>query len=65
MCRRAGIGKEWTPRELRHTFISLMSDMRMPAPETVNRHELWRVIRTGADAMDLLFPGPASAGHAE
>ena len=23
---RAGVGRDWTPRELRHTFVSLMSD---------------------------------------
>ena len=26
ICRRAGIGEEWTPRELRHTFVFLLSD---------------------------------------
>jgi integrase len=26
VCRAAGIGPDWTPRELRHTFVSLMSD---------------------------------------
>jgi len=30
VCRRAGIGKDWTPRELRNTFVSLMSDTGMP-----------------------------------
>ena len=24
VCERAGIGREWTPRELRHSFVSLM-----------------------------------------
>lgn len=65
MCKRAGIGKDWTPRELRHTFVSLMSDTRMPVTETVYRHELWPVIRTGADAMDRLFPGLAAPDHPE
>ncbi|WP_413774908.1 tyrosine-type recombinase/integrase [Actinocorallia sp. A-T 12471] len=27
--RRAGIGEGWTPRELRHSFVSIMSDARM------------------------------------
>jgi integrase len=26
VCTVAGIGPGWTPRELRHTFVSLMSD---------------------------------------
>jgi site-specific recombinase XerC len=26
VCRAAGIGADWTPRERRHTFVSLMSD---------------------------------------
>src|SRR5262249_18154406 len=25
ICRKAGIGEDWTPRELRHTFVSLLS----------------------------------------
>jgi integrase len=29
----AGIGRNWTPRELRHSFVSLMSDAGMPVEE--------------------------------
>lgn len=25
MCRNAGIGEDWAPRDLRHTFVSIMS----------------------------------------
>jgi integrase len=71
VCKRANIGEHWTPRELRHTFVSLMSESGMPVEEishlvghsstrvteTVYREELRLVIRTGADAMDKLFPG--------
>jgi integrase len=32
-CRRAGIGAGWTPRELRHSFVSLMSDSGITAEE--------------------------------
>jgi integrase len=70
VCIRAGIGKDWTPRELRHTFVSLMSDTGLSieeisrlvghssthTTETVYRHELKPVIRSGADAMNQLFP---------
>lgn len=76
MCMKAKIGSDWTPRELRHTFVSLMSETGIPleeisrlvghssttVTETVYRHELRPVIRTGADAMDKLFrPVPGSA----
>ena len=27
---RAGLGRDWTPRELRHTFVSLLSDSGVP-----------------------------------
>jgi integrase len=71
--RLAGIGAAWTPRELRHTFVSLMSDSGISieeisrlvghsstnVTETVYRHELRPVIRSGADAMDRLFPASA------
>ena len=54
ICRKAGIGEDWTPRELRHTFVSLLSDNGMAIEEisrlvghssttiteTVYRHEL-------------------------
>jgi site-specific recombinase XerD len=33
ICRKAGIAEEWTPRELRHTFVSLLSDNGMAIEE--------------------------------
>jgi hypothetical protein len=63
MCKRAGIGKDRIPRQRRHTFISLMSYTRMPGTETVYMHELWPVIRTGANAMDRLLPAFAAPDH--
>lgn len=33
ICRKAGIGEQWTPRELRHTFVSLLSDNGMAIEE--------------------------------
>jgi len=70
VCKRAGIAGQWTPRELRHTFVSLMSSTGMPveeiarlvghssthATETVYSKKLRPVIRSGADAMNRLFP---------
>ena len=69
ICRRAGIGEEWTPRELRHTFVSLLSDNGMPiegisrlmghrpsnVTETIYRHQIRPVITIGAEAMDKIF----------
>ena len=61
---------EWTPRELRHSFVSLLSDAGVPieqisrlvghtgttTTETIYRKEIRPVIVRGADAMDLIFP---------
>lgn len=60
---------EWTPRELRHSFVSLLSDAGAPVEEIfrlvghsgtsvtdlVYRHRIRPVIQTGATAMDRLF----------
>jgi integrase len=76
ICKRAGIEGQWTPRELRHTFVSLMSSTGTPVEEiarlvghssthtteTVYRKELRPVIRSGADAMDQLFPATPKPG---
>jgi integrase len=69
ICRKAGIGENWTPRELRHTFVSLLSDNGMAIEEisrlvghsstlvtqTVYRHELRPVVTSGAEMMDRIF----------
>jgi integrase len=69
VCRAAGIGPDWTPRELRHTFVSLMSDSDVAVEEiarlvghasskvteTVYRHQLRPVMTTGAEKMDALL----------
>ena len=35
--KAAGIGEDWTPRELRHSFVSIMSDngVRAEAMDTI------------------------------
>jgi len=62
----------WTPRELRHSFVSLLSDGGMPieqiaellghrgsrVTEAVYRHQLRPVILDGAVAMDSIFRRP-------
>jgi integrase len=61
---------DWTPRELRHSFVSIMSDAGVPierisqlvghsgttVTETVYRHQLRPVVQGGAEVMDRLFP---------
>jgi integrase len=61
---------DWTPRELRHSFVSLLSDAGLPVEqisrlvghsgtattETVYRKQIRPVIVHGADVMDRIFP---------
>jgi integrase len=65
----AGVGEGWTPRELRTSFVSLMSHQGVSieeiarlvghattrTTEIVYRRELRPVITTGAEIMDHLF----------
>jgi integrase len=67
----AGLGGGWAPRDLRHTFVSLMSADGVPVEEIarlaghnrtattelVYRHELRPVITTGAEVMDRILSG--------
>jgi integrase len=60
---------EWTPRELRHSFVSLLSDHGLPleeisrlvghsstaVTELVYRKQIRPVIQSGATAMDTIF----------
>jgi site-specific recombinase XerD len=61
--------KDWTPRELRHSFVSVLSDNGMPieqisrlvghsgtsVTELVYRHQIRPVVEDGATAMDRIF----------
>jgi integrase len=69
VCTAAGLGDDWTPRELRTSFVSLMSHRGVSTEEiarlvghsstriteTVYRRELRPVITTGAEVMDQIF----------
>ncbi|MEC3974605.1 tyrosine-type recombinase/integrase [Amycolatopsis sp. H20-H5] len=70
ICQAAGLEPaEWTPRELRHSFASLLSDNGMPieqisrlmghngtaVTELVYRHQIRPVVEHGAEAMDRIF----------
>jgi integrase len=65
----AGIGRDWTPRELRHSFVSLMSGSGMPVEEiarlvghsssrtteVIYRFELRPVLQSGAKVMEQVL----------
>jgi integrase len=65
--------QEWTPRELRHRFVSLLSDNDVPleeisrlvghkstvVTELVYRKQIRPVMQSGAEAMDRIF-GPGA-----
>jgi integrase len=67
--KTARIAGSWTPRELRHTFVSLMSDNGVPVEEIarlaghtssrtteiVYRHQLRPIMEHGAVTLDHLF----------
>jgi integrase len=71
VCTEAGLGDGWTPRELRTSFVSLLSHRGVSieeiarlaghastrTTEVVYRRELRPVITTGAEIMDELFGG--------
>ena len=75
--RLAALPVEWTPRELRHSFVSLMSangasieliarlvgHTTTATTEAVYRHELRPVITEGANIIGRAFgPGSPPAG---
>jgi integrase len=76
--REAGIGEDWTPRELRHTFVSILSDNDMPiekiadlvghrttmVTQKVYRHQLRPVITTGATTMNKILKDQKDAKSA-
>ena len=65
----AGLGEDWAPRELRHTFVSVMSANGVPVEniallvghdrtattESVYRHEIRPALTQGAEVMDKIF----------
>ena len=65
----AGLGRTWVPRELRHTFVSLLSAHGVPVEaiallaghnqtattELVYRHQIVPALTRGAEVMDEIF----------
>jgi integrase len=70
------VASEWTPRELRHSFVSLLSDQGVPieeisrlvghkntaTTELVYRKQIRPVVQSGATAMDIIF-GTSRSGE--
>ena len=74
--KAAGLSpEEWTPRELRHSFVLLLSDAKVPievisrlvghsgtaVTERVYRHQIRPVVEEAATEMDRIFPDTDSA----
>ena len=73
LCERAGIGTHWTPREQRHSFVSVLSNagvdiekiadavghINSTVTKAVYRHQIADEITSAATAMDAIF-GDAS-----
>jgi integrase len=69
ICKAAGIGEDWAPRELRTSFVSLLSASGVPVEEiarlaghsssrtteVIYRREIRPVLVKGAEVMDQLF----------
>jgi integrase len=69
LCGRAGIGNGWTPREQRHTFVSVLSDsgvdieqiadavwhVNSTVTKAVYRHQIADEITSAATVMDSIF----------
>ncbi len=69
ICQKAGLGTQWTPRELRHSFVSMLSadgvatedishlvgHSSTRTTERVYRHELRPVLRKGAESMGRIL----------
>jgi integrase len=67
--RVAGLGEDWVPREMRHTFVSVLSANGVPVEsiallaghdrtattELVYRHEIRPALTQGAEVIDQIF----------
>ncbi|HEY6313773.1 MAG TPA: site-specific integrase [Streptosporangiaceae bacterium] len=67
--KKAGLGEDWVPREMRHTFVSVLSANGVPVEsiaqlaghdrtattESVYRHEIRPALIQGAEVMDKIF----------
>jgi integrase len=77
LTEKAELGKRWVPREMRHTFVSVLSANGVPVEsiallaghdrtsttELVYRHEIRPALTQGAEVMDKVF-GQSAPGQA-
>jgi integrase len=75
ICKQAGIGEDWQPRELRHTFVSQLSHggasieaiadaaghANSNVTKIVYRHQLADVLTTTATVMDQIYRAGGTA----
>jgi integrase len=68
IAKKAGLGEDWVPREMRHTFVSVLSANGVPVEsiallaghersattESVYRHEIRPALTQGAEVMDKI-----------
>ena len=71
VCEVAGIGRDWQPRETRHSFVSIASDSGVPVEDiadavghvnsnvtrAVYRHQIADTVTRAPDAMDRALAG--------
>ena len=69
LTEKAGLGRAWVPREMRHTFVSVLSANGVPVEsiallaghdrttttELVYRHEIRPALTQGTEVMDNIF----------
>jgi integrase len=74
LCGRAGIGENWTPREQRHTFVSVLSDSGVDIEQIADavghinstvtkntyRHQIADKVTAAASVMDSIFGASSS-----
>jgi integrase len=67
--KKAGLGEDWVPREMRHTFVSALSANGVPVVRiallaghhrtattaSVYRHEIRPALTQGVEVMDKIF----------
>ena len=78
ICAAAGVGEHWSPRELRHTFVSILSDSGVPieriadlvghtggsrVTEVIYRQQIRPMLTEGAEVMDRVLRPKRTARH--
>ena len=75
VCEAAGIGRDWQPRETRHSFVSIASDNGVPVEDiadavghvnsnvtrAVYRHQIADTVTRAPAAMDRALAGESTA----